>query len=72
MNDKEALKIERITGIDLDNVIREDGTLEPFALEIINLMNSYTEISPSGTGIHILCKGKITKYWTEKVYFNRS
>ena len=52
-----VLETERVTGIDLDHVIREDGSLEPFALEIIKLMDSYTEISPSGTGIHILCKG---------------
>ena len=59
LNDKDALQTERVTGIDLDHVIHEDGTLEPFAQEIITLMNSYTEISPSGTGIHILCKGKM-------------
>ncbi len=46
----------RVSGIDLDHVIREDGTLEPFAAEIVELMNSYTEYSPSGTGLHILCK----------------
>ena len=46
----------RVSGIDLDNVIREDGTLEPFAEEIIKLMDSYTEYSPSGRGLHILCE----------------
>ena len=46
----------RVSGIDLDHVVREDGTLEPFAAEIVELMNSYTEYSPSGTGLHILCK----------------
>ena len=49
----------RVSGIDLDHVIREDGTLEPFAAEIVELMNSYTEYSPSGTGLHILCKTAI-------------
>lgn len=43
-------------GIDLDNVVLEDGSLKPFASEIVNLMNSYTEYSPSGKGLHILCK----------------
>lgn len=57
LDEQEALETDRITGIDLDHVIRDDGSLEPFALEIIKLMDSYTEISPSGTGIHILCKG---------------
>ena len=46
----------RISGIDLDHVVRDDGTLEPFAEEIVNLMDSYTEYSPSGNGLHIVCK----------------
>ena len=46
----------RVSGIDLDHVVREDGTLEPFAAEIVKLMKSYTEYSPSGRGLHILCK----------------
>lgn len=41
-------------GIDLDHVIREDGTLKPFAQDIVRLMDSYTEISPSRKGLHIL------------------
>ena len=43
-------------GIDLDNVVLEDGSLKPFAAEIVKLMNSYTEYSPSRRGLHILCK----------------
>lgn len=43
-------------GIDLDDVILSDGTLKPFAQEIVETMNSYTEISPSGKGLHILFK----------------
>ena len=46
----------RISGIDLDHVIGIDGKLELFAQKIVNLMNSYTEYSPSGTGLHILCR----------------
>ena len=49
----------RVSGIDLDHVIREDGTLEPFAAEIVEIVNSYTEYSPSGTGLHILCRTAI-------------
>ncbi len=66
LNDKDALETERVTGIDLDHVIRKNGTLEPFAQEIITLMNSYTEISPSGTGIHILCKGQMSNIGRKK------
>lgn len=46
----------RVSGIDLDHVVREDGTVEPFASEIVSLMKSYTEYSPSGKGLHILCE----------------
>lgn len=45
-----------IMGIDLDAVILEDGTLKPFADEIVRMLDSYTEYSPSGRGLHIFCK----------------
>lgn len=47
-------------GIDLDNCRDKDtGTIEDWAMEIIRALNSYTEVSPSGTGIHIFLTGKI-------------
>ena len=47
------------TIIDLDHVINPDtGEILPWAQEIINLMDSYTEVSQSGTGIHIIIRGK--------------
>lgn len=48
-----------VFGVDLDNVINETGELTPEAIEIIDTLDSYTEYSPSGTGIHILCRGTI-------------
>lgn len=45
-------------GIDLDNCI-SNNIIDPFALEIVNLINSYTEYSPSNKGLHILCKSKL-------------
>ena len=56
----------RVAGIDLDHVVRADGTLEPFALKIVEEMNSYTEYSPSGTGLHILCKVKLSAIGNKK------
>lgn len=47
-----------IFGVDLDNVVK-DGKLTPEAQDIIKTLDSYTEYSPSGTGIHILCRGTI-------------
>mgnify|MGYP001028643619 FL=1 len=48
-----------IVGIDLDKVIAEDGTVSPEATEIVEMLDSYTEYSPSGKGLHIFVKGDI-------------
>jgi putative DNA primase/helicase len=43
--------------IDLDHVFDpETKTIEPWAKEIVDQCRSYTEISPSGTGLHIWSK----------------
>ena len=47
-------------GLDLDDCV-VDGKLNGLAEKTIKLCNSYTEYSPSGTGIHIICKGSISK-----------
>jgi putative DNA primase/helicase len=48
-------------GVDLDGCRHpETGTLEPWARQIITVLRSYTEISPSGTGIHIYVKGRLS------------
>lgn len=49
----------RISAIDLDHVIKENGELETWAAIIVEKLNSYTEVSPSGTGLHILLKTKV-------------
>lgn len=49
-----------ITGVDIDHCIT-DGKLTMQAAEVIELLNSYTEKSQSGTGVHILVKGKVPK-----------
>lgn len=47
-----------ITGIDLDHCI-EDVLISSHAQEIISQCSSYTEISPSRTGIHIYVQGTV-------------
>jgi primase-polymerase (primpol)-like protein len=37
----------------------ETGVIEAWAMNIINTLSSYTEISPSGTGIHIFVRGSV-------------
>ena len=47
-------------GIDLDNCRNvETGEIDSSAMDIVKKLNSYTEISPSGTGLHIFVKGKL-------------
>ena len=46
-------------GVDLDVCVGPDGIIAPWALEIIEQAVSYTEISPSGTGVRIFLKGKL-------------
>jgi putative DNA primase/helicase len=47
-------------GIDLDHCIDpRSGELEAWAMAIVERFASYTEISPSGTGLHIIVKGEL-------------
>ncbi|GHO85189.1 phage NrS-1 polymerase family protein [Dictyobacter formicarum] len=48
-----------IVGIDLDHCRKDDGGITTEALEIVRLLDSYTEISPSGKGLHILLAGSL-------------
>lgn len=57
-------------GIDLDKCRKEDGTWSNEALEIVFTLDSYTEISPSGKGLHVIVRGKLPegsnrKGWVE-------
>jgi len=48
-----------LVGIDLDGVRNpETGEMVTWAEDIIEKANSYTEISPSGEGIHIILRGE--------------
>lgn len=42
-------------GIDIDDCVRKNK-LSRFAYDVVEYMDSYTEYSPSGTGVHILFK----------------
>ncbi len=47
------------TGIDLDNCVNEDGEIAVWALEIIRYFDSYTELSCTAGGLHIIVRGEI-------------
>ncbi|MGN4562264.1 phage/plasmid primase, P4 family [Bacillus cereus group sp. MYBK5-2] len=51
-------KDDPFVGIDIDHCIQE-GALTGLAEDVIETVNSYTEYSPSGDGIHIIAKGKL-------------
>ena len=49
-------------GVDLDAAVEEvKGPLKPWAQEIVDKFDSYTEYSPSRLGVHIIIRGK--KKW---------
>lgn len=45
-----------VVAIDLDHCIDADGVIAPDKLAIIKALNSYTEVSLSGDGVHIFVK----------------
>lgn len=45
-----------LIGIDLDHAIDRQGHIKDWAQRLIDQIGSYTEISPSGNGVHILAK----------------
>ena len=51
---------DEYVGIDLDDCFEADGkTLKPWARSIVNDLDTYTEISPSGMGLHSILRGKV-------------
>jgi putative DNA primase/helicase len=47
------------TGIDLDNCVNENGEIALWALEIVRHIDSYTELSATGGGLHIIVRGDL-------------
>lgn len=45
-------------GVDFDHCIT-DGQLNPWVEQQLRRLESYTELSPSGTGLHVICRGKL-------------
>lgn len=63
-----------IVGIDLDDCRDDTGELREGAESIITQIDSYTEYSPSGTGIHVLLMGSLgetrTRHGGVEIYEN--
>jgi putative DNA primase/helicase len=51
---------DELAGVDLDHVrLDETGLVTDDAMSIVHALNSYTEVSPSGTGLHVLASGTL-------------
>lgn len=46
-----------LVGVDVDHCQNEDGTFSAAAVDVVALLKTYTERSPSGTGLHCLMRG---------------
>lgn len=57
-----------ICAIDIDHCVDNNGKLSELAESVASMMQSYTELSPSGTGIRILFQAKDFKYDKELYY----
>lgn len=44
-------------GVDLDDVLNDSGTMLPWAARLAAKFDTYTEVSPSGTGIKLFMRG---------------
>ena len=49
-------------GVDLDNCLNPDTReVHPWAMEMVQELDSYTEISPSDTGLHVIVRATLPK-----------
>jgi len=53
-----------VTGVDLDHC-RDPvtGAIDEWARDVIDKLNTYTEVSPSGTGLHAMVAGDVPEDW---------
>jgi len=51
---------DEFTAVDLDECVNA-GEVAGWAMEIVRALDSYTELSPSGTGLHIWVRGMLPK-----------
>lgn len=52
-----------LAGIDFDHCVDGVGQIAPAVLADVQALNSYTEFSPSGTGVKVLCLGELPSSW---------
>lgn len=50
-----------VVGVDLDKCVNDDGSLIPQARAIVEDLNSYTEFSISGKGVHVIIRADLER-----------
>ncbi len=48
-----------LVGVDLDDCFTPSGMIKGYAAIIVDRLNTYTELSPSGAGLRMVCRGII-------------
>lgn len=56
-----------LVGIDIDGAIDADGVVSDRCQAIIDACASYTELSPSGRGVHIICHGETVTFKDNRI-----
>ena len=62
--------VKPYVGVDLDGC-RQNGNYEPWAQEIIQELDSYSELSPSQLGVHVITKGELPDGRRQKEFKDR-
>lgn len=60
-----------LVGVDIDHCVNEAGELDARARHIVDALDSYTEISPSGHGVRIFLHAEYVAYHKETYYVKR-
>jgi primase-polymerase (primpol)-like protein len=51
---------DQFVGVDLDDCRDpESGTIDDWARDVVTRLDSYAEVSPSGTGVHVIVEGEL-------------
>ena len=48
-----------LVGVDLDHVVDDAGSIGGPAAAVVRTLSSYTEVSPSGAGLRVFCRGQL-------------
>lgn len=59
-----------VGAIDIDHCIADNGELSPLAFDVMNIVQGYTEYSPSGHGLRILFRAAGFQYDKARYYIN--